>query len=96
MCNLYGIYDKKASFYVMFFNSHGDDTLLRDVVRLLENAQGSDLVKFPGDFAIYRLGSIDEDTGRVWAENMPELMSELISYFKRDVIESEVKDNGVS
>lgn len=81
MCNLYGIFDKKANAYCFYFTSVGDNTLLRDVVRILEKAQGSDFVKFPNDFAIYRLCQINDETGRVYPESMPEMMSELVSYF---------------
>ena len=97
MCNLYGIFDKKASSYVMFFTSRGDDTLLRDIVRFLERAKGSDFVRFPVDFTIYRLASIDDDTGRVYPESMPVHMSELSSYFRSDDDnESEVKEDEIS
>ena len=96
MCNLYGIFDKKGSCYVLFFNSRGDDTLLRDVVRLLESAKGSDFVRFPNDFSVYRLASIDEETGRVYPESMPQHMSELVSYFRSEEKESEVKEDEIS
>ena len=80
---IYGVYDKKAPGYKMMFLADNDDLAKRVMYRMLSGDRSSDMVLYPYDFAVYRLGSFIVDTGALHNFDMKDIAFELISLFSR-------------
>lgn len=67
--NLYSIYDRKSATHGMFFTSITDGTATRAVASML---QENDLIsRFPEDYDIYFVASIDLESGFVTQDAPP-------------------------
>ena len=82
---IYGVYDKKAPGYKMLFLADNDDLAKRVMYRVLSGDRSSDMVLYPYDFAVYRLGSFILDTGAIHNFDMKDIAFELISLFSNSV-----------
>lgn len=67
---LYSVQDKKAGFFGSPFFSLNDAMAARDFNNAAEEP-GTLLNKNPEDFALYRLGSYDTESGSVESEKQP-------------------------
>lgn len=88
---IYGVYDKKAPGYKMIFPADNDDLAKRVMYRMLSGDRSSDMVMYPYDFAVYRLGSFIVDTGAIHNFDMKDIAFELVSLFSKP--EDNVKES---
>lgn len=80
---IYGIYDKKALSFRDLVYADNDDLVKRSLYRILGASEKSDYVMYPFDFAVYRLGTFEQDTGRVAGYDVKNIAFELVSLFKQ-------------
>lgn len=79
--NLYGIYDKKGEAFKFFFAADNDDVARRPVYDILSLGD-NEFVKFPDDFAVYKLASLNIRTGAVYSKDMKNIVFEVRSLFQ--------------
>lgn len=70
MKGIFSVYDKKAAVFSTPFVSHGNATATRDFRSAL-NDPNSQICKFSDDYDLYLVGTWDEDSGSIVAENVP-------------------------
>lgn len=80
---IYGIYDKKSLAFRDLVYADNDDLVKRVLYRILANDQKQDYCIYPFDFAVYRLGTFDQDTGRVAGYDVKNIAFELVSLFRQ-------------
>ena len=77
---LISIYDKKAKFFDKPVITPNEATAIRMLETTLSDPQaaGMQMSKTPEDFALYRLGSYDDNTGFINPEESPTHITDLI------------------
>lgn len=61
---LYSIYDRKAGYYLPIFQMRGNADAIRQLTELVTNSD-TPIAKYPADYDLVRLGSIDLETGQI-------------------------------
>jgi len=74
---VYSIFDKKAAIYSPPFYAPHDGIAMRNVSMAARNME-SQLGQYPSDFALYRLGKFDDQTGS-FLTGMPDFVIEVVS-----------------
>ncbi|QCS36658.1 nonstructural protein [Capybara microvirus Cap3_SP_578] len=77
---LYGIQDVKSSSFVNFIVADSDVIIKRGFISCL--ASDSDLSRFPEDFSLFRLGSVNDSTGFLSPEMTPVLIMTAVEALK--------------
>lgn len=72
--NVYSIRDVKTGFMTPTIEVN-DDTAIRNFSHAVVNSDNI-LFSFAKDFALYRIGSFDSDSGVLSSENLPKLVYE--------------------
>ena len=72
----YSVYDKKSQTYSQPFLEITDGTAQRAIQDLLLGDKDHPFTKHTSDFAVYKLGSFNDETGSI-VNNKPELLTEL-------------------
>lgn len=62
--NIYSIYDRKAGYYLPVFNLRSDADALRSFTDMVVSSD-TPVSKYPADFDLIRLASMDLETGLV-------------------------------
>lgn len=62
--HIYSIYDRKAAYYLPLFNQRGHADANRQFTELVINSD-TPIAKYPADYDLVCLGSIDLETGRI-------------------------------
>jgi hypothetical protein len=77
------VYDKKAQFFDKPVLTQNQETAIRMITTTVTNpdAQGLQMVKTPEDFALYELGTFDDNRGFIDAENSPIHITDVIHCF---------------
>lgn len=70
MTNMYAVYDIKAAAFLQPFFSQMDATAVRALAAAV-NDPTTMLHKFPGDYALFQIGSFDEAMGQLVGQNPP-------------------------
>lgn len=70
MTNMYAVYDLKAAAYLQPFFSALDATAVRALAAVV-NDPSSMISKFPGDYALFQIGTFDEVLGQLVGLNPP-------------------------
>lgn len=87
MYGLYSIRDIKST-YMQVLTDVNDATAMRGF-RQACMVPDSIMALHPTDFALYRVGSFDADTGEVVAMS-PQLLCDAAQFVRKDVVENEV------
>lgn len=74
---VYSIYDKKALIYNPPYFAHNDGTAVRIVADSM--AQGTSLARHPADYAVFKVGEFNDQTGGIVATTPPQFTVELVS-----------------
>lgn len=61
---IYSIYDRKAAYYLPLFNMRGHADALRQFSEIVVNSD-TPIAKYPADYDLVCLGSIDLETGSI-------------------------------
>lgn len=64
IAHLYSIYDRKAGYYLPVFNQRGHADAQRQFTELVTNSD-TPIAKYPADYDLVCLGSIDLETGSI-------------------------------
>lgn len=80
--NIYTIRDDKASFYGTPFFSANDDVATRSFMRLTSD-MNSIVSEYPADFALYKIGNFNEDTGDIVGFDAPEFIINAVTLHNR-------------
>lgn len=83
LVNLYSIYDVKAQNYGNIFSARTDGLAIRVFSQIISFSGNGDYARFPEDFALYRLGTFDDISGAVCADQHPTLISSAISVLQQ-------------
>ncbi len=77
--NIYSIYDEKATVYqnLITFNTNGQ--ALRVLADIVQDPKTT-INKHPSDYKLYRLGSVDDNSGVITPLPVPELIGNAIDY----------------
>lgn len=73
MTNMYAVYDMKAAAFLQPFFSALDATAIRAMSAVV-NDPTSMIHKFPGDYALFQIGTFDEQLGQLTGTNPPRQM----------------------
>lgn len=77
--NLYSVFDSKAALFMAPFVAMSDGVAIRGF-QDEANKQGTMMNRHPSDFALYRLGSFDEKTGRHTNLDIPTNLGQAAQY----------------
>lgn len=80
MKKVYSVYDKKARFYGPLMVYDNGVSAIRDFEQMCLNTNTLPN-KYPGDFALYYLGSYDTETGKVNCIDVPQHISDATEFF---------------
>ena len=81
--NTFSAFDKKGQYFLGTFNSRSDAEAVRrfgDTVR----EKGNVLSDHPEDYALYKLGSFDDNSGKIVGETAPVFIVEAMSFVVPD------------
>lgn len=78
MLEYYSVYDKKVGAYKRPFNGTSLVDVTRSIEQEVKNPE-SLLSRYPGDFALYKLGSFDEIEG-IFIQSKPEHLAEISAF----------------
>jgi len=73
MTNMYAVYDMKAAAFLQPYFSQLDATAIRALSAAV-NDPTTMLNKFPGDYALYQIGTFDDQLGQLVGLNPPRQM----------------------
>lgn len=76
---IFSVYDKKAELYGPLMTVKRDIEAIRSLEQLVNSKQESTLSQYPADFALYRFGSFDEETGNFKMYDNPVFVLDLNS-----------------
>ena len=74
MLNVYSVYDSKAQTYNVPFFMKQDGQALRAFIDLVNNPQ-TDVAKHPEDYALFLLGSFDDEDGVIDPVQQPKCIA---------------------
>lgn len=66
--NMYSVFDRKAGYYLPIFQTRSDAQAVRIFTETVVSQETGDLSKYPADFDLVCLGSMDLDTGELFPE----------------------------
>lgn len=87
MYGLYSIRDIKST-YMQVLTDHNDATAIRGFKQAVM-VPDSIMALHPTDFALYRVGSFDADTGEIQSQT-PELLCDAAQFVRKEVSKDEV------
>lgn len=73
---IYAVQDRKAGTFARPFTIQNDAMAVRAFVAAKQDPS-SELSKYPEDFALYYLGTFDDDTGTIIQPTPPQALSEV-------------------
>jgi len=76
---VYSVFDKKAGIYSPPFYAPHNEIAMRNVSMAARNLE-SQLGQYPADFALYRLGYFDDESG-LFQTGRPDFLTEVVSLF---------------
>lgn len=82
MLSAYSLFDKKTGAYAAPVWAKHPEEIFRSLKNELENPK-SHLARFAADYAVYRVGHFEQDTGAMMppAHTLPEHVTELVALF---------------
>lgn len=80
MLNIYSILDKKSNLYTGIFQSDTDANASRQFARLSNDKQ-SNIGLYPEDFALCKVGSLNQETGFLIPIE-PQILAQATAYVK--------------
>lgn len=75
------VFDKQSRQFSAPFTSFTSGTATRDFARAVRDSKGM-VDKFPADYELYYIGSMDTDTGVLFCEAIPELLAKGADYLE--------------
>lgn len=67
LSNMYSIYDRKAGYYLPIFQTRSDAEAVRHFTEIVVSSE-TPISKYPSDFELCQLGTIDLDSGEILPE----------------------------
>ncbi len=75
---MYSVYDLKSEFYQAPFPFHNDEDAQRGLASVFANPD-SMIAKYPEDYRLFHLGTLDDNSGELIPQNPPRLVCEISS-----------------
>lgn len=81
---IFTLYDKKGQIYTtpFFMLQIGEATRALDGI---VNNQQTQVAQYPDDYALYKIGELDDHTGKLTPLDVPEFVAEASQYVRKEV-----------
>lgn len=78
---IFSLFDKKACAYTQPFFYHQVGQAVRALDGIVNNKE-TNVNKYPEDFALYKLGTYNDNSGKIVSLNEPEFLNNAVDFLK--------------